>query len=40
MALPNNKIDLIVDSFNEQHERLKFTVEFEDDHVINLGFVH
>jgi len=36
MALPNNKVDLIVDSFNEQHERLKFTVEFKDDHVINF----
>jgi len=30
MAGPSDKIDLILTMFNEYHERLKFTIEYED----------
>jgi len=36
MAAPIDKISLILDIFNNYHDRLKFTIEYEDNHCINF----
>jgi len=36
LAAPNDKIDMILKSFNNYHERLKFTVEHEKDRSLNF----
>ncbi|KYN14498.1 hypothetical protein ALC57_13304 [Trachymyrmex cornetzi] len=36
MIAPKNKISQILDAFNEQHNRLKFTIEYEEDHTLNF----
>jgi len=36
LAAPNDKIDLILESFNNYHERLKFTVELEKDRSLSF----
>jgi len=30
MATPSDKIDVIVETFNNYHDRLKFTIEYEE----------
>jgi len=36
LAAPSDKIDFILESFNNYHERLKFTVEFEKDRSLSF----
>jgi len=36
LATPKDKIDLILESFNNYHERLNFTVEYEKDRSLNF----
>jgi len=36
MACPLDKIDSIVSTFNEYHERLNFTIEFEDSRCLSF----
>jgi len=34
MTASKDKIIQILNSFNEQHDRLKFTIEYEEDHCL------
>jgi len=36
MAAPLDKVSRILDMFNNYHDRLKFTIEYEDNHCINF----
>ena len=36
MTASKDKIIQILNSFNEQHDRLKFTIEYEEDHCLNF----
>jgi len=39
LASPSDKIDLILETFNSYHERLKFTIEYEDSRSLNLDLL-
>ena len=36
MIIPKDKVIQILNLFNEQHDRLKFTIEYEEDHCLNF----
>ena len=36
MIVPKDKVIQILNSFNEQHDRLKFIIEYEEDHCLNF----
>jgi len=36
MATPFVKVSQILDMFNNYHDRLKFTIKYEDNHCLNL----
>ena len=36
MIAPIDMVPHIVDTFNSQHNRIKFTVEFEENHCLNF----
>jgi len=36
MAAPTDKIDIILSKFNDYHDRLKFTIEYESSHCLNF----
>ena len=36
MIASKNRITQILYSLNEQHDRLKFTIEYEEDHCLNF----
>jgi len=36
MIIPKDKVIQILNLFNEQHDRLKFIIEYEEDHCLNF----